>query len=252
MTDTPSPDVRGLTVRWRSARIAGDHLGTIGDEMAAFIESGTLAAALEASIDDKELDEECVVCHASLWPREGPPHCHDCHPSEEDQLDWEHGKRKPAPPPAATGDEELLARVLDVCRNQCSIEGALTLDTLATRFRVRGVDLRRMRESRDAAEKMAHLYADERNELRESLAAATARAEEAEKHLLSVAFDAADSGRTSLCERGCKETPEKADAFDMRSLECAEAAVRRMGNSWAENRIESLRAIRARSAGGEG
>lgn len=32
----------------------------------------------------------CVVCECSLWPdRDNPPHCLDCRPDEDQQIDWE-------------------------------------------------------------------------------------------------------------------------------------------------------------------
>jgi hypothetical protein len=42
-------------------------------------------ATLEAAV---ALRDTCVVCGSSLWPIDAPPHCEDCHPSEDATMDF--------------------------------------------------------------------------------------------------------------------------------------------------------------------
>lgn len=34
----------------------------------------------------------CVVCGAELLPPDAPPHCLDCHPTEEHEIEWEEAR----------------------------------------------------------------------------------------------------------------------------------------------------------------
>lgn len=67
-------------------------------------------AALRTTPADVALMHECVVCHASLWPKdETAPHCEDCSPDDEQQIEWEEKMAAlPAPEVPEPGDSHPL------------------------------------------------------------------------------------------------------------------------------------------------
>lgn len=56
----------------------------------------------------EELEKQsCVVCKASLHPLEPePPHCEDCHVTDEQREDWEDEQHKRPTPPAEEKPEK--------------------------------------------------------------------------------------------------------------------------------------------------
>jgi hypothetical protein len=48
--------------------------------------------ALEGALDARDT---CVVCQATLLPeRPAPPHCVDCHPTDDDEIDYEERQQR--------------------------------------------------------------------------------------------------------------------------------------------------------------